>query len=54
MSAKLDAIFIDSGTRFRIFPQPSLLTAFSESETIWVNLPSHAMQLGTPHHAFQY
>jgi hypothetical protein len=32
MSVKLDAILIVTGTRFRIFPQPGFLKAFSESE----------------------
>jgi hypothetical protein len=46
MSVKLDALLVDTGTRFRIFPQPRFLKAFSEPETIRVNVPSNVMQQG--------
>jgi hypothetical protein len=46
MSMKLDATVVDTGTRFRIFPQPRFLGAFSEPETIRVNVPPNAMQPG--------
>jgi hypothetical protein len=46
MSMKLGATVVDTGTCFRIFPQPRFLGAFSEPETIRVNVPPNAMQPG--------
>ncbi len=39
MSMKLDAEIRNTGTRFRIFPQPHFLEGFEEPETIWVSVP---------------
>lgn len=39
MSAKLSAALSGTGTRFRIFPQPRYLRAFSKPETIHISVP---------------
>ena len=39
MSARLTAALRDSGTRFRIFPQPRYLQAFTHPETIHISVP---------------
>ncbi len=39
MSTKLTEALRDSGTRFRVFPQPRYLSAFAEPETIRVAVP---------------
>ncbi|WP_152555602.1 gluzincin family metallopeptidase [Methylomarinum vadi] len=46
MSAKLSAALRDSGTRFRIFPQPRYLKAFSKPETIHVSVPPDKILAG--------
>jgi Domain of unknown function (DUF2382) len=46
MSMKLDASIVNTGTRFRIFPQPCFLKVFSEPETIWIKTPPHTIQPG--------
>lgn len=46
MSMKLDAGLCETGTRFRIFPQPRFLSAFSTPETIYVSIPPDKIQPG--------
>ncbi len=44
MSMKLDASLSETGTRFRIFPQPRFLPSFGESETVRISVPPEAIQ----------
>lgn len=46
MSMKLDATLVETGTRFRLFPQPRFLSAFSMPETIRVSAPPNIIQSG--------
>jgi hypothetical protein len=46
MPVKSDALFVDAGTPFRIFPHPRFLKSFSQPETVWVNAPSNIVQQG--------
>jgi hypothetical protein len=41
MPVKSDALLVDAGTRFRIFPHPRFLKSFSQPETVCVNAPSN-------------
>jgi hypothetical protein len=54
MSLGLDAILVAPCTRFRIFPQPRFLKAFSEPETIRDDVLANVIQQGLPHHVFRY
>jgi len=46
MSMKLDAELRETGTRFRIFPQPRFLSAFSAPETVTISIPPDRIQPG--------
>jgi hypothetical protein len=46
MSIELDRDLRNTGTRFRIFPQPAFLGLFSRPETICVSVPPHRIQDG--------
>ncbi len=46
MSMQLDHRVEQTGTRFRIFPQPRHLSAFTEPETIYVSVPPSQIQAG--------
>ena len=46
MSMKLDASLSETGTRFRIFPQPRFLLSFGEPETVRISVPPEAIQPG--------
>ena len=46
MSVQLDARLENTGTRFKIFPQPRFLLAFSQPETVTVSVPPNEMQPG--------
>lgn len=46
MSMKLDADLAETGTRFRIFPQPRFLESIREPEVIRVSVPPSKIQPG--------
>ena len=46
MSIQLDREVQQSGTKFRLYPQPSYLEGFEESETIWVSVPPNMIEPG--------
>jgi hypothetical protein len=46
MSLKLDKTVTQTGTKFRIFPQPRYLESFQEPETIHVSLPPEKIGAG--------
>ncbi len=46
MSVKLDRQIEATGTRFKVFPQPRFLSAFSEPETITISVPPHMIEPG--------
>jgi hypothetical protein len=46
MSVALDKKLATSGTKFRIFPQPRFLSAFSQPETLFVSVPAGSMLPG--------
>jgi hypothetical protein len=46
MPVKSDALLVDAGTRFRIFPHPRFPMSFSQPEAVWVNAPSNIIQQG--------
>jgi len=46
MSLQLDTRLANTGTRFRIFPQPRFLTAFSQPETVIISVPPNEIQPG--------
>lgn len=46
MSLKLDAALKNTGTRFRIFPQPRFLKSFKNPEVVTVSVPPDQMQTG--------
>jgi hypothetical protein len=46
MSVQLDVRLENTGTRFKIFPQPRFLLAFSQPETVTVSVPPNEMQSG--------
>ena len=46
MSLKLDAAIANTGTRFRIFPQPRFLKSFKNPEVVTVSVPPNQIQTG--------
>jgi len=46
MPVKSDALLVDAGTRFRIFPHPRFPKSFGQPETVWVIAPSNIIQQG--------
>lgn len=46
MSMQLDTQVAESGTRFRIFPQPPYLPSFKEPETTYVSVPVGKVETG--------
>jgi hypothetical protein len=46
MSMALDARVAESGTRFKIFPQPRFLPAFSEPEVVSISIPAGEVEAG--------
>lgn len=46
MSMELDMRLAESGTRFKIFPQPRYLPAFSEPELVSISIPAGEVQAG--------
>ncbi len=46
MSVRLDRTIQDTGTKFRIFPQPRFLEGFEEPETIVLSVPKDQIQDG--------
>jgi hypothetical protein len=46
MSMKLDAAVAETGTKFRIFPQPRYLPSFSQPEVVTVNVPLGSVEPG--------
>lgn len=46
MSLKLDTEVQQSGTRFRVYPQPPYLEGFKDTETIWVSVPPTLIEPG--------
>lgn len=46
MSIELDSRLVETGTRFKIFPQPRYLSAFSEPEIIYVSVAPSQIQPG--------
>ncbi len=46
MSVKLDRQIETTGTKFKVFPQPRFLSAFSQPETITISVPPHMIEPG--------
>ena len=46
MSMELDAAIAETGTKFRIFPQPRFLAGITEPELIRTSVPPAQMQAG--------
>jgi hypothetical protein len=46
MSLKLDRALAGTGTRFRLFPQPRFLRAFSQPETVRISIPAGSVAAG--------
>ncbi|MGB5636671.1 MAG: hypothetical protein WBM44_15095 [Waterburya sp.] len=46
MSVKLDRQIETTGTKFKVFPQPRFLSAFSQPETITISVPPHMIEAG--------
>lgn len=46
MSVQLDQQLQQTGTRFRIFPQPRYLPSFAEPETVYVSVPPGEIEAG--------
>lgn len=46
MSLKLDTEVQQTGTKFRVYPQPPYLKGFKDTETIRVSVPPHMMKPG--------
>jgi hypothetical protein len=46
MSMQLDARLAQTGTRFKIFPQPRFLPSFSKPEVVTVSVPAGAVRAG--------
>ncbi len=46
MSLELDAALENTGTKFRVFPQPSFLPSFADPETVWISVPQGQVHAG--------
>lgn len=46
MSVQLDTDLKGKGIRFKLFPQPPVLSAFREPETVWISAPAGGIQPG--------